>query len=90
MDCSLPGSSAHGIFQARVLESGAIAFSDSDTGWCLLFRLCASWWTVQNEQPRRALVGSKGEDSGWVAGVGREASGSLYPASWESGVCVGL
>ena len=28
MDCSPPGSSVHGIFQARVLELGAIAFSD--------------------------------------------------------------
>ena len=28
MDCSLPGSSIHGIFQARVLEWGATAFSD--------------------------------------------------------------
>ena len=27
MDCSLPGSSIHGIFQAKVLEWGAIAFS---------------------------------------------------------------
>ena len=27
MDCSLPGSWVHGIFQARVLEWGAIAFS---------------------------------------------------------------
>ena len=27
-DCSLPGSSIHGIFQARVLEWGAIAFSN--------------------------------------------------------------
>ena len=27
MDCSLPGSSVHEIFQARVLEWGAIAFS---------------------------------------------------------------
>ena len=27
MDCSLPGSSVHGIFQARVLAWGAIAFS---------------------------------------------------------------
>ena len=27
MDCNPPGSSAHGIFQARVLEWGAIAFS---------------------------------------------------------------
>ena len=31
MDCSLPGSSVHGIFQARVLEWGAIAFSGSTT-----------------------------------------------------------
>ena len=28
MDRSLPGSSVHGIFQARVLEWGAVAFSD--------------------------------------------------------------
>ena len=28
MDCSLPGSSVHGIFQARRLEWGAIAFSE--------------------------------------------------------------
>ena len=30
MDCSPPGSSIHGIFQARVLESGAIAFSGTN------------------------------------------------------------
>ena len=30
MDCSLPGSSAHGIFQARGLEWAAIAFSGED------------------------------------------------------------
>ena len=29
MDCSLPGSSIHGIFQARVLEWDAIAFSET-------------------------------------------------------------
>ena len=28
IDCSVPGSSIHGIFQARVLEWGAIVFSD--------------------------------------------------------------
>ena len=28
MNCSLPGSSVHGIFQAGVLECGAIAFSE--------------------------------------------------------------
>ena len=39
MDCSLPGSSAHGIFQARVLEWGAIAFSDSVTSHMKLFQV---------------------------------------------------
>ena len=34
MDCSLPGFSVHGIFQARVLEWGAIAFSDIYTTMC--------------------------------------------------------
>ena len=35
MDCSLPDSSAHGIFQARVLEWGAIAFSGFYIEWCI-------------------------------------------------------
>ena len=41
MDCSLPGSSVHRIFQARVLEWGAIAFSSESwapKNWC--------FWTV--------------------------------------------
>ena len=33
MDCGLPGSSIHGIFQARVLEWGAIAFSEKYVTW---------------------------------------------------------
>ena len=36
MDCSLPGFSVHGIFQARVLESGAIAFSKKCSAFILL------------------------------------------------------
>ena len=36
-DCSPPGSSIHGIFQARVLEWGAIAFSE--TVWRFLKKL---------------------------------------------------
>ena len=32
MDCSPPGSSVHGIFQARVLEWVAIAFSVTPSG----------------------------------------------------------
>ena len=50
MDCSLSGSSIHGIFQARVLEWGAVAFStvewqcDVKTQpefWLLETRVCA-------------------------------------------------
>ena len=38
MDCSLPGSSIHGIFQARVLEWGAIAFSEKSGIDDLIFK----------------------------------------------------
>ena len=34
MDCSLPGSSVHGTFQAGVLEWGAIAFSVLGWHYC--------------------------------------------------------
>ena len=34
MDCSLPGSSVHGIFQARVLEWGAIALKQNPACQC--------------------------------------------------------
>ena len=37
MDCSLPGSSVHGIFQARVLEWGAIAFSNTLSRFVITF-----------------------------------------------------
>ena len=36
MDCRIPGSSVHGIFQARVLEWVAIAFSVNEAGPSLL------------------------------------------------------
>ena len=36
MDYSLPGPSVHGIFQARVLEWGAIAFSEHDGNYYLI------------------------------------------------------
>ena len=42
VDCSLPGSSAHVIFQARVLEWGAIAFS-TELSTHLQFSRLADW-----------------------------------------------
>ena len=46
MDCSLPGSSVHGIFQARVLEWGAIAFSETKTRSSILEVLFWYWLKV--------------------------------------------
>ena len=40
MDCSLPGSFAHGILQARVLEWGVIAFSDICVYVCIYLYIC--------------------------------------------------
>ena len=40
MDCSPPGSSIHGIFQARVLEWGAIAFSPFPSGIFNKYKIC--------------------------------------------------
>ena len=55
MDCSPPGSSVHGILQARVLEWGVIAFSDLSTKvhsflnqflYCLTFSLKNKCWKI--------------------------------------------
>ena len=66
MDCSPPGSSVHGIFQARVLEWGAIAFSGCVAGTHLiqifsiprLKRLLGKWLqakgkSVKKKQPMK-------------------------------------
>ena len=56
MDCSLPGSSVHGIFQARVLEWVAIAFSNAGK-WKVKekllsrVRLLATPWTADYQAP---------------------------------------
>ena len=49
MDCSPPGPSVHGIFQARVLEWGAIAFSSEVTQSCPTL---ATPWTVPRHAPQ--------------------------------------
>ena len=62
MDCSLPGSSVHGIFQARVLEWGAIAFSGichseryielgSDNWFCSCFGIPVVCWFYTPSTP---------------------------------------
>ena len=52
MDCSFPGSSVHGIFQARVLEWGAIAFSSVEAYLGANFKV---WVFVLSEKRFKAM-----------------------------------
>ena len=55
MDCSLPGSSVHRIFQARVLEWGAIAFSVFNVRKCLLYKRVLCLYTYSFERYHVAI-----------------------------------
>ena len=66
MDCSLPGSSVHGIFQASVLEWGAISFSRGsspprDWTWvsCIIGRCFTIWATREVNKPTPVLLPGK-------------------------------
>ena len=72
MDCSLPGSSVLGIFQARVLEWGAIAFSAPLAGG-LAHRGSRAGVVVGGTWHRVGLGPSRGGGAGW----GPEARGQL-------------
>ena len=56
MDCSLPGSSAHGIFEARMLEWGAIAFSLERLRPSLRRRKRRSWTSPFSMKPHNQLL----------------------------------
>ena len=75
MDCSPPGSSIHGIFQARVLEWGAIVFSVT----CYRRALCAC--NIMDD-PQAALVtknppadAGDARNTGSIPGSGRSPGG---------------
>ena len=62
MDCSLPGSSVHEIFQPRVLEWVAISFSrgssqpkDRTQASCIVGRRFTVWATREVRQPRQHI-----------------------------------
>ena len=78
MDCSLPGSSIHGIFQARVLEWGAIAFSLDHLGqqiWpflahhCVPISSCLQSFPASWNFPMNQLFVSGGQSIGESATV---------------------
>ena len=69
MDCSLPGFSVHGIFQARVLEWDAIALLANIT-WMIQIRLsdCTFMHWRRKWQPTPVFL--PGESQGWGSLVG--------------------
>ena len=86
MDCSLPGSSAHGIFQARVLEWGAIAFSVG-SGSSVHFLSChrlgqGALWLQGDKGQRHEGEGAPGRGSialRWASQLSHLTSGLPSP-----------
>ena len=68
MDCSLPGSSVHGILQARVLEWGAIAFSTNMEQRALIPSLKLQWASLVAQRLKRQPPMRET----WVPSLGRE------------------
>ena len=71
MDCSLPGSSVHGIFQARVLEWVAISFSRGSSRFRnrtqvshIVGRCFTVWATKEDATPNQQTLASE-KDSFW-------------------------
>ena len=75
MDCSLQASSVHGIFQARVLEWGAIAFSYQ-----------GSWKVLNSTKCSGGYFPGRGNAEGFPQGIESFQLGSREPKStgcWE-------
>ena len=84
MDCSPPGSSVHGIFQARVLEWGAIAFSVNQLYFNLNHQQSPdSHGKTLQPHPRHRLDGThSGCLSGWLPTLHPEALPWSLLAGW--------
>ena len=81
MDCSPPGSSAHGILQARLLEGVAISFSrgPSRRKFFVSGVYCTGRWILYNLYHLVSLkfacaVEGEGEDLRWSVGTFQEAT----------------
>ena len=61
MDYSLPGSSVHGIFQARVLERVAISFSYTTT---LQYKIKSVFFFFQSDHPIMCVISYLGTEKG--------------------------
>ena len=82
MDCSPPGSSIHGIFQARVLEWGATAFST-----CMLRHVWFFANSMDCSPPSTSVYGIfQTRILEWVAIS--SSRGSIQPRDWTQVSCI--
>ena len=72
MDCSLPDSSVHGIFQAKVLEWGATAFSDGK-------RYGGSWKNDKKKKKNRITMWSSNPTPGILSGQNYNSKRYMHP-----------
>ena len=82
MDCSLPGSSVHGIFQARVLEWVAIAFSGHGADWSLIQHCLATSCTTSSELmmfrfPKHSKCKELGEPQSYIPSTSEQGPGKI-------------
>ena len=90
MDCSLPGSSVHGIFQARVLEWGALAFSAFKPMHMLkkkksLKHRCFYDYTVTKMAKIRSVILSVGKDLSYITDGNVKWCGSFGKLGFPGG-----
>ena len=83
MDCSLPGSSVHGIFQARVLEWGAISFSRG-LSWWGSFRHSTQSSSWPSESLLRRMCSSISDLSCYRNIIYKTEGQELEAVDWES------
>ena len=82
MDCSPSGSSVHGIFQARVREWGATAFSQ----WIWVWVNSGSWWWTG--RPRVLwFMGSQRVGHNWVTELNFDLT---IPVLWKFTLKIGF
>ena len=93
MDCSLPGSSIHGIFQARVLEWVAIAFSENNNATSALRQRIAQNASIEQSRCIEVVQGAGAGGNGWTRMIGvkvKKNGVSLYFEGIFDGLNKGL
>ena len=87
MDCSLPGSSVHGIFQARVLEWVAISFSRGSSGPRYQTRSPALQAdSLLSEPPGKPYNERRKSNSYWVSDL--PTTSQTKPSKSKCGPCI--